>query len=226
MSEYKASCYALWRAANSDTGRELSLILSSITLNACGRDWVPAVSFGNKSSAEVRADPLLADELNTFYGRFESDQRFRKQQTEQRWLCNHRVGGQGSVGTKESERQESSRTWWDYWPYSEVLSSHSSTSIIKFTDDTVVLGLISNNDETAYLDEVERLTSWYQDNCLSLNVSKTKALIVLSPLCRTSNAAKVELSKSSRTQITLVTVSSFCYHLVSASVAWWQNWET
>ncbi len=28
---------------------------------------------GNKSSAEVRADPLLADELNTFYGCFESN---------------------------------------------------------------------------------------------------------------------------------------------------------
>ncbi len=35
------------------------------------------------------------------------------------------------------------------------MSSHSSNSIIKFADDTVVLGLISNNDETAYLDEVE-----------------------------------------------------------------------
>ncbi len=56
--------------------------------------------------------------------------------------------------------------------------SHSSTSIIKFADDTVVLGLINNNDEAAYLDEVERLTSWCQDNCLSLNVSKTKELIV------------------------------------------------
>ncbi len=58
------------------------------------------------------------------------------------------------------------------------MSSHSSTSIIKFADDTVVLGLISNDDETAYLDEVERLTSWCQDNCLSLNVSKTKELFV------------------------------------------------
>ncbi len=58
------------------------------------------------------------------------------------------------------------------------MSSHSSTSIIKFADDTVVLGLINNNDETAYLDEVERHTSWCQDNCLSLNVSKTKELIV------------------------------------------------
>ncbi len=60
----------------------------------------------------------------------------------------------------------------------DCVSSHSSTSIIKFADDTVVLGLISNNDETAYLGEVERLTSWCQDNCLSLNVSKTKELIV------------------------------------------------
>ncbi len=47
------------------------------------------------------------------------------------------------------------------------MPSHSTTSIIKFADDTVV-----------YLDEVERLTSWCQDNCLSLNVSKTKEQIV------------------------------------------------
>ncbi len=60
----------------------------------------------------------------------------------------------------------------------DCVSSHSSTSIVKCADDTVVLGLISNNDETAYLDEVEILTSWCQDNCLSLNVSKTKELIV------------------------------------------------
>ncbi len=59
-----------------------------------------------------------------------------------------------------------------------AVSSHRSTSIINFADDTVVLGLISNNDETAYLDDVGRLTSWCQDNCLSLNVSKTKELIV------------------------------------------------
>ncbi len=50
----------------------------------------------------------------------------------------------------------------------DCVSSHSSISISKFADDTVVLGLISNDDETAYLDEVERLTSWCQDKCLSL----------------------------------------------------------
>ncbi len=60
----------------------------------------------------------------------------------------------------------------------DCVSSHSSTSIVKFADDTVVLGLINNDDKAAYLDEVERLTSWCQDNCLSLNVNKTKELIV------------------------------------------------
>ncbi len=60
----------------------------------------------------------------------------------------------------------------------DCVSSHSSTSIIKFAEDTVVLGLINNEDEAAYLHEVERITSWCQDNCLSLNMSKTKELIV------------------------------------------------
>ncbi len=59
----------------------------------------------------------------------------------------------------------------------DCVSSHSSTSIIQFADDTVVLGLINNNDETAYLDEVERLTSWCQDMWAKLK-SKTKELIV------------------------------------------------
>ncbi len=40
----------------------------------------------------------------------------------------------------------------------DCMPSHSSTSIIKFADDTVVLGLINNNDEATYLDEVKRLT--------------------------------------------------------------------
>ncbi len=49
---------------------------------------------------------------------------------------------------------------------------------IRYPICDIRMGLINNDDETAYLDEVERLTSWCQDNCLSLNVSKTKELIV------------------------------------------------
>ncbi len=60
----------------------------------------------------------------------------------------------------------------------DCASSHSSTSIINLLMILWFWASFSNNDETAYLDEVERLTSWCQDNCLSLNVSKNKELIV------------------------------------------------
>ena len=43
-----------------------------------------------------------------------------------------------------------------------------SKTIIKFADDRRVVGLITNNNEAA----------WCQDNNFSLNVSKTKELIV------------------------------------------------
>ncbi len=130
MSEYKASCYALRRAVRAVKLRYRERIESHFQLNDSRRMWQglkTICSSGNNSSAEVRADPLLADLLNTFYGRFECNcgvtlpiSMLGKQQTEQR-SCIHPVRGRGSEGTKESERQESSRTWWDYWPCSEVL---------------------------------------------------------------------------------------------------------
>ncbi|KAI5103598.1 gastrula zinc finger protein XlCGF28.1-like [Silurus meridionalis] len=60
----------------------------------------------------------------------------------------------------------------------DCVASSNSTTIIKFADDTVVVGLISNNDETDYLQEVKNLKRWCQVNNLLLNVSKTKELIV------------------------------------------------
>ena len=41
-----------------------------------------------------------------------------------------------------------------------------------------MVGLITDNNETAYRKEVRDLALWCQDNNLSLNVSKTKELIV------------------------------------------------
>ncbi|KAK3513811.1 hypothetical protein QTP70_028861 [Hemibagrus guttatus] len=55
---------------------------------------------------------------------------------------------------------------------------HSSNHIIKVTDDTTVVGLISKNDESAYREEVQRLTAWCKANSLSLNVDKTKEMVV------------------------------------------------
>ena len=55
---------------------------------------------------------------------------------------------------------------------------HGSNTIIKFADDTTVVGLISNNDESAYREEVRHLAEWCAGNNLALNTKKTKELIV------------------------------------------------
>jgi uncharacterized protein YneR len=52
------------------------------------------------------------------------------------------------------------------------------SNIIKFVDGTTVVGLITNNDEIAYREEVRDLTVWCQDNNLSLNMFNTKEMIV------------------------------------------------
>ncbi|KAK1802483.1 hypothetical protein P4O66_022154 [Electrophorus voltai] len=55
----------------------------------------------------------------------------------------------------------------------DCTATSSSNTIVKFADDTVVVGLISDNDERAYLEEIKHL-----ENVSFLNVSKTKELIV------------------------------------------------
>jgi hypothetical protein len=60
----------------------------------------------------------------------------------------------------------------------DCVAMHAFNSIIKFADDTTVVGLITNNDETAYREEVRALGLWCQENNLSLNVNKTKEMIV------------------------------------------------
>ncbi len=56
--------------------------------------------------------------------------------------------------------------------------SNNSNLFIKFADDTTVVGLISNRDETNYKSEVSRLAGWCSDNNLSPNVEKTKEIVV------------------------------------------------
>jgi hypothetical protein len=58
------------------------------------------------------------------------------------------------------------------------VAKHASNLIIKFADDTTVVGLITNNNETAYREGVRALGVWCQENNLSLNVNKTKEMIV------------------------------------------------
>ncbi|KAK0135165.1 putative RNA-directed DNA polymerase from transposon X-element [Merluccius polli] len=56
--------------------------------------------------------------------------------------------------------------------------TYSTNHMVKFADDTTLVGLITKNDETHYRKEVDRLTTWCRDNNLLLNVSKTKEIVV------------------------------------------------
>jgi hypothetical protein len=51
------------------------------------------------------------------------------------------------------------------------VATHDSNSIIKFADDTTVVGLITNDDKTAYREQVRALGVWCQENNLSPNVN-------------------------------------------------------
>lgn len=82
-------------------------------------------------------------------------------------------------------------------------SSNPSVPLIKFADDCVLQGLISN-DETLYKLEVANFVSWCDENFLQLNVNKTKELIIdfrqkkeiLTPICiKSQNVEIVESYK-------------------------------
>ena len=96
------------------------------------------------------------------------------------------------------------------------MAKHYSNTIIKFADDTTVVGLITDNDQTAYREEIRELAVWCQDNNLSFNVSKTKELIVDYRKRRDEQApinidrAVVELVTSFSSS--LVSTSTMSYH--------------
>ncbi|KAK3523843.1 hypothetical protein QTP70_010454 [Hemibagrus guttatus] len=55
---------------------------------------------------------------------------------------------------------------------------HNSNHIIKYASDRIVVGLISKNNESAYREEVRRITAWCKANNLSLNINKNKEMVV------------------------------------------------
>ncbi|KAK3516851.1 hypothetical protein QTP70_024904, partial [Hemibagrus guttatus] len=50
--------------------------------------------------------------------------------------------------------------------------------LLKFADDTTVIGLIQDGDESAYRQEIEQLAAWCSLNNLELNMLKTMEMIV------------------------------------------------
>ncbi len=59
----------------------------------------------------------------------------------------------------------------------DCVATHSSNVIVKFANDTTVVVLITDDDESAYREEVYTLTNWCHNNNLSLNTIETKELV-------------------------------------------------
>ena len=79
---------------------------------------------------------------------------------------------------------------------------HDSNIIIKFADDTAVRGIISDDDDSAYIVDVKHLIKWCASNDLVLNVNKTKEIVVdfrkskYVPSMLTVNNSEVEIFDS------------------------------
>ena len=49
--------------------------------------------------------------------------------------------------------------------------------IIKYVDDTIIIGLINDNEEIEYGDTIKYAANWCIDNYIELNMAKTKEII-------------------------------------------------
>ena len=61
---------------------------------------------------------------------------------------------------------------------SDIRSNYSSCQIVKYADDTALIGLIDKDDNVAYLKQIQEFVDYCDENFLLLNVSKTKELII------------------------------------------------
>ena len=59
----------------------------------------------------------------------------------------------------------------------ELRSRFRNCLLIKYADDTVIVGLISNNDESEYNEQISEVVQWCKVHHLLLNAAKTKELI-------------------------------------------------
>ena len=56
-------------------------------------------------------------------------------------------------------------------------SAHLNNHDLKYTDDTALVGLPSN-DETDYRSDIDHFVSWCVANCFKLCVTKTKEIVI------------------------------------------------
>ncbi|KAK7884028.1 hypothetical protein WMY93_027151 [Mugilogobius chulae] len=60
----------------------------------------------------------------------------------------------------------------------DCVSKHNNTIIIKYADDTTILGLIRGGDESGYRSTVKNIVNYGDENNLILNIDKTKEVVI------------------------------------------------
>ena len=78
--------------------------------------------------------------------------------------------------------------------YTNELRSHfRNCHLIKYADDSVIVGLISNNDETEYNEQISEVVQWCKAHNLLLNAAKTIELIFDFRHCNISHVGPTSL---------------------------------
>ena len=60
----------------------------------------------------------------------------------------------------------------------DVRADNSKCILVKFADDTALVGLLTKDDVSAYLKQIQSFVNYCKDNYLELNVKKTQELII------------------------------------------------
>ena len=61
---------------------------------------------------------------------------------------------------------------------SDIRASDSNCYMVKFADDTALIGLLKNDNIVAYNKQINNFATYCKDNYLQLNVTKTKELVI------------------------------------------------
>ncbi len=82
-------------------------------------------------------------------------------------------------------------------------SKDRSVKLLKFADDTTVIGLIQDGNKSAYRQEVKELAVWCSLNNLELNMLKTVKMIVTKSQATITMSRSVSLLVKNQTMISV-----------------------